>query len=603
MRELIEEIIAILRSRGALEPVELAGLIRRHNRDIHVVTDHLSKKKAMQAYLAEKRANTPLWQSWNVDHDLDLLMQKTLQVKPRRTASGVATITVITKPMPCSGTCLFCPNDVRMPKSYLTDEPACQRAERNYFDPYLQVASRMKALREMGHETDKIELIVLGGTWDDYPQEYQIWFATELFRALNDEGGNIEALTERRARYAHCGIASDPNILKAQVAGVQQSVFCGALSYNEAHRRLYGPGSAWEQAGLWQTATLEELEAEQRKNESARHRVVGLVVETRPDAISAESLSAMRKLGCTKVQMGIQTLDKSVMAANGRSIEVEVIKRSFALLRLFGFKIHVHFMLNLYGSNPEADVADYLTLVNDLAFLPDEIKLYPCVMVEGTGLSRLYEQGLWAPYDEEALVNTLAKDVENTPPYMRISRMIRDISAHDIKAGNRKTNLRQMVEQVPLAKPLKDCEIRMREISVEGVDVDSLELSEITYETSISSERFLQWITSEGRIAGFLRLSLPHREAFCKLEGLPVSAGEAMIREVHVYGRVARLADTGMGAQHLGLGRKIVKRACEIASNEGYGRINVISSVGTRNYYRKLGFQDAGLYQVRSLEA
>ncbi len=603
MRELIEEIIAILRSRGALEPDELAGIIRRHNRDIHVVADHLSKKKAMQAYLAEKRANTPLWQSWNIDHDLDLLIQKTLQVKPRRTASGVATITVITKPMPCSGTCLFCPNDVRMPKSYLTDEPACQRAERNYFDPYLQVASRMKALREMGHETDKVELIVLGGTWDDYPETYRIWFTTELFRALNEDGGSEKQLESRRALYAECGIECDAEALKVQVAVAQEAVHAGTMAYNEAHRLLYGRGSAWECTASWQTASLKELEAAQRANEDGTHRVVGLVVETRPDAICIESLSAMRKLGCTKVQMGIQTLNSDIMAANGRVIDIDVIKHAFILMRLFGFKIHVHFMLNLYGSCPEADVADYLTLVNDLAFLPDEIKLYPCVMVEGTGLSRLYEQGLWVPYDEKALVNTLAKDVENTPPYMRISRMIRDISAHDIKAGNRKTNLRQMVEQVPLAKPLKDCEIRMREISVEGVNVDSLELSEIMYETSISSERFLQWITSEGRIAGFLRLSLPHREAFCEIEGLPVSAGEAMIREVHVYGRVARLADTGMGAQHLGLGRKLVERACEIASNEGYGRINVISSIGTRNYYRKLGFQDAGLYQVRSLEA
>ncbi len=147
-----------------------------------------SKKKLLPFYLRTKERDPQRWQSWNITPELEQQLVHLLQVKPRRSASGVATITVITKPWKCGGACIYCPNDLRMPKSYLSDEPACQRAERNYFDPYLQVTSRLRALNQMGHVTDKIELIVLGGTWSDYPRAYQIWFITELFRALNDEG-------------------------------------------------------------------------------------------------------------------------------------------------------------------------------------------------------------------------------------------------------------------------------------------------------------------------------------------------------------------------------------------------------------------------------
>ena len=177
-----------MRAGEELDAKVLLRILNDHNKRLDANVPHYSKKKLLPFYLRTKERDPQRWQSWNITPELEQQLVHLLQVKPRRSASGVATITVITKPWKCGGACIYCPNDLRMPKSYLSDEPACQRAERNYFDPYLQVTSRLRALNQMGHVTDKIELIVLGGTWSDYPRAYQIWFITELFRALNDAG-------------------------------------------------------------------------------------------------------------------------------------------------------------------------------------------------------------------------------------------------------------------------------------------------------------------------------------------------------------------------------------------------------------------------------
>ncbi len=330
---------------------------------------------------------------------------------------------------------------------------------------------------------------------------------------------------------------------------------------------------------------------------------MGLVIETRPDLITPQSARVMRRLGCTKIQMGLQSLDDEVLLANKRMVNQEQIARAFAILRAFGFKLHVHFMCNLLGSTAEMDRADYLRLVGDKRFLPDEVKLYPCALVESSRLMEAYKQGLWQPYSEDELVSLLVDDVLATPAYTRISRMIRDISAGDIVAGNKKTNLRQMVEGRLESRRGEVREIRMREIATSDVELVELALECVSYECAGARERFLQWVNGDGRIAGFCRLSLPDEAAVQEVFGeaeLPTEPGTAMIREVHVYGRVAGLGAAAQGAaQHAGLGKALVERACELAREAGYARVAVISAVGTRGYYRLLGFEDAGLYQVR----
>lgn len=623
MEEALLEIIEAVRSgvvggEGADSSADAAWLdklVRRHNRAAHDGTRQVAKRRLLPFYLRVKAEEPERWAAWNVSEATDAALVRLLQAKPRRTASGVATITVLTKPWPCSGACVFCPNDIRMPKSYLSDEPACQRAERCWFDPFLQVAARLRTLTAMGHVTDKVELIVLGGTWSDYPESYQRWFIGELFRALNlpDEERAREA-TERQRWYESRGLPRDRDALAAAAASLQQRIDAGELTYNEAWREAYS------EEEVPQSCSWDDLFALHRANETAPKRVVGLVAETRPDLVTADACRTLRALGCTKVQIGIQSLSDDLLAANGRAITSARIADAMALLRRFGFKSHVHFMVNLLGADPASDIADYRHLVTDPAFLPDEVKLYPCCLVESARLTDCYEAGQWRPYTEEELVGVLVADVLATPPWTRISRMIRDISATDILVGNKKTNLRQVVEAAVDATGEPVAEIRSREISVEGAAVGDLSLQTIAYQTATTEERFLEWITPENKIAGFCRLSLPTalpRDTANESSPPPIKSGqseargssfaspsapqEAMIREVHVYGKVAALHRTGEGTQHLGLGRALVEEACAQAAAAGYTAINVISAVGTRVYYRNLGFKDAGLYQKRPL--
>ena len=629
METVLLEILDALRKTDCLDDKGLAKIIHRHNKNRADNKEHFSKKKLLPYYLKVKESDCARWARWNVDQETERRLFQTLQVKPRRTASGVATISVITKPWKCSSDCLYCPNDLRMPKSYLSDEPACQRAERNYFDPYLQVASRLRALTQMGHATDKIELIILGGTWSDYPKAYQTWFVAELFRALNDGESTERSSKARRSFYKGKGLSNHEDELQKRVAPQQQGVNSGSLSYNQAMAYLYEGNDAWKSIAREQVSDFGELTRQHAINETARHRVVGLVIETRPDSITCDSLKLLRRLGCTKVQMGIQSLNPSILNLNNRTISLDKIHEAFELLRVFGFKIHAHFMVNLYGSSPAEDKRDYERFVTQAPYLPDEVKLYPCVLVEGTRLCEHHADKTWQPYSEDELVDVLMTDTLNTPPFIRVSRMIRDISAHDILAGNTKANLRQLVENRIEQAGKSIAEIRYREISTSETDIKSLTLEAIPYETTITYEHFLQWVTPENRIAGFLRLSLPKADYLRNHPSiLPVNSDEAMIREVHIYGKAARLhkaeesgdasgslegledlegsegserAEGMEGAQHLGLGRRLIKAACDIAKAQGYTKVNVISAVGTREYYRALGFKDNGLYQQMPL--
>lgn len=603
MEQLFTEILALLREEGNLSQKALDALLRSYNARSHESTRTYAKKKILPYYLGVKDRNPALWESWGITKEEEEALFAVLRMKPRRSASGVATITIITKPWTCGSDCIYCPNDIRMPKSYLHAEPACQRAERAYFDPYLQVGARLRALVQMGHATDKVEIIVLGGTFTDYPEAYQTWFIKEAFRALNDHAIEPEAWEERKRAYREAGIAASDEKLEAQTRDLQARINARECTFNEAIGTLY-KAESWQEASAWQKATFEELEREHERNEEASHRVVGLVIETRPDAITTASLAKLRAYGCTKVQIGVQSLRQDILQANNRKLDIATIEHAFDLLRLFGFKIHAHFMVNLAGATAQGDVEDFKAFATGRPFQPDEIKLYPTALIAGTKLELLYLNGDWRPYDEKTLVSVLAQDVTNTPPFIRISRMIRDFSSNDIAAGNKKTNLRQMVEGKLKEGHAHVEEIRYREIAGSDINLEELALSIYPYETNATSERFLQWTLPDGRIAGFLRLSLPHASAFERYgaEALPTHANEAMIREVHVYGNAAHISGHDGTAQHLGLGKKLIEKACEIATEAGYERINVISAIGTRPYYRKRGFSDNGLYQQRELQ-
>ena len=530
-----------------------------------------------------------------------------IRMKPVRTQSGVAPITVLTKPFPCPGKCIFCPNDIRMPKSYLSDEPGAQRAERNYFDPYLQTYNRLQALHNIGHVVDKAEIIVLGGTWSYYPEKYQIWFIKECFRALNDFGVRDDRLSvekryeemqvelENQLKY---GLSNDPlqNDEKLHNHKIDGTVM--EKSYNQAVSELYVAPERVGGFDQYQQSSWEDLAAEQLKNESAAVRSVGLVIETRPDNISEAEVMRVRRLGCTKTQIGVQSLQDDVLEKNKRGHNVAATRRAFRLLRQAGFKIHAHWMANLYGSTVEKDIEDFKQLFSDPDFKPDELKVYPCSLIGSAELMQYYKKGLWKPYSHEELLEVVTSAIKSTPEYCRLTRIIRDIPSTDIVVGNKLTNFRQVAEDSMKAAGEEGQDIRSREIRAQKYVHDDLELKDIVYETSVSTEHFLQFIVKESnQIVAFLRLSLPKEQSF-----IAELTNSAMIREVHVYGELVQLGDrTSARSQHKGLGTELIEYAKGLATEEKFEKISVISAIGTRGYYRKRGFSDGDLYQYSVL--
>ncbi|MGD2156122.1 MAG: tRNA uridine(34) 5-carboxymethylaminomethyl modification radical SAM/GNAT enzyme Elp3 [Anaerolineales bacterium] len=454
-----------------------------------------------------------------------------IRMKPTRTLSGVTTVTVLTKPYPCPGKCIFCPTDARMPKSYLPDEPGAMRALHHDFDPYDQVSARIQALHSVGHPTEKVELLILGGTWSAYRKDYQEWFVRRCFDAMNKT----------------------------------------------------------------ESATLEEAQA---RNESARHRSVGLVLETRPDHISPGELAWMRRLGATKVQMGAQNLDDHILEINRRGHTVDETRRAVSLLRAAGFKIVLHWMPNLLGATLASDREDFIRLWDGLC--PDEIKIYPTQLLSNAELYEYWQRGEYTPYTMEQLIDLIA-DVKTTiPRYCRVNRVVRDIPSTNVVAGNKRTSLRQDIQR-ELKRRGQRCQcVRCREVRGRRIEVDDLALEDIIYSADHAEEHFLSFITPQDRLAGFLRLSLPRAEV--PNSGLLDLQRAAIIREVHVYGQSLRVGqERGGAAQHVGLGTSLLDRAERIAKEKGYQRLAVISAVGTRRYYLKRGFERGELYMLKEL--
>jgi elongator complex protein 3 len=302
-------------------------------------------------------------------------------------------------------------------------------------------------------------------------------------------------------------------------------------------------------------------------------------------------------LGATKVQIGIQSLNDEVLRVNRRGHTVAMTRAAIRLLRLAGFKIHAHWMPNLYGSSPDADIEDYQRLFSDPGIRPDELKVYPCSLIESAELMQVYRAGQWQPYTSDELLDVLLACFQTTPEYCRLTRVIRDIPGTDIVAGDMMTNFRQVVERELKQRGLRIPNIRAREVQDRSVSPEALHLDELWYETGIGDDVFLQYITEDRRIAGFLRLALPTEPPI--IEEL---SGAALIREVHVYGQALGLGEESPGrAQHSGLGTQLIERAAVIAAGRGYAQLAVISSVGTREYYRRRGFADGQLYQFRAL--
>lgn len=514
-----------------------------------------------------------------------LIIMPLIKMKETRTISGVTPVTVLTKPFPCPGKCIFCPNDVKMPKSYLSDEPGAQRALSNKFDPYLQTFNRLLAFKNTGHPTSKIELLILGGTWSSYPIEYQIWFVKRCFDALNEF-----------EKYEKDQMLIDENLKQPFEESKLEEIDGRDLSksYNQIisnaiknTKNLFNEKASWE-----------ELFSTQHLNEKSKTKCVGLSIETRPDEIDEEEVLKLRKLGSTKVQIGIQSLDDKVLKLNKRGHDVSQTIKAITLLRVAGFKIHAHYMPNLYGSNPDNDCKDFLKLFSIKDISPDELKIYPCSLIKTAELMQVYEKNLWKPYTSLELSKVLEFCILNTPRFCRLTRIIRDIPSTDIVVGNKLTNFRQIAENKLKETKQIPVEIRSREIKNKNFSSLKLIMKEISYETTYSTEYFIEFVGEGDEIFGFIRLSLPKISSF-----ITEIKDCAVIREVHVYGKSTKVGEKeGQNTQHQGLGKKLLKRAEEIALSNCFKKIAVISAIGTREYYSKNGYTLQNLYQLKNLE-
>ncbi len=475
----------------------------------------------------------------------DVHLLDRIRMKPMRTLSGVTTVTVLTKPYPCPGKCIFCPTDVRMPKSYLPDEPGAMRGLEHQFDPYAQVRSRIEQLKSVGHPTDKIELLILGGTWSSYRRDYQEWFIARCFDAMN-------ALTPR------------------------------PLPAGEGAQRA-GEGELLDTHAL---------------NESTHHRNVGLVIETRPDEITPDEIRWLRHLGVTKVQMGAQSLDDHILEINKRGHDVECTRRATALLRAAGFKIVLHWMPNLLGATPESDREDFARLWSD--FCPDEIKIYPNQLLANAELYEYWQRGEFHPYTTEQLIDLIADIKPTIPRYCRVNRVIRDIPSTNVVEGNRRTSLRQDIHNEMKRRGTYCQCVRCREVRGKNVHPDLLHLDDMVYRAGAAEEHFISYVTPDDKLAGFIRLSLPGGDS--PQTEISDLTGAALIREVHVYGQSLPVGAEKRGAaQHVGLGTRLLEEAESIARAKGFSRMAVISAVGTRGYYLERGFERGELYLVKTL--
>ena len=462
--------------------------------------------------------------------------EEMLRVHPRRSASGIVVVTAFSAPFQCPhGTCVFCPGGPRLgtPQSYLPRSPGMKSALSVGFDPFLQVRKCLAKYRANGHETDKVETIIEGGTFIAVPRDYQTGFVKGVYEGLN-----------------------------------------GAAS--------------------------ESLEGAQLLNESAGSRCVGLTLESKPDWCRPEDIDLMLGYGITRLEIGVQSLHDSTLARSNRGHTVEDSVRAFQVARDAGLKVTAHIMPGLPGAVPDEDLADLRLMFEDEAFRPDMSKLYPTLVVPGTALAKMSRSGLYEPYSVETVVELLSEMKRFVPPWHRIMRIQREIPADEIEGGVRNGNLRQLVLERAKAKGFACQCIRCREVVLREPDSsDALRYRETTYGASGGTEVFGSYeFEGSGVIAGFVRLRLPSARAH-----RPEVENAAVVRELRVYGRVVGVGKRASAAwQHRGLGASLMGEMEKVAAERfGAGRVLVTSAVGTRNYYRRLGYERLGPYMAKDL--
>lgn len=476
-----------------------------------------------------------------------------LKIRPVKTGSGVTVVTVMATPYPCPhGRCIYCPGGVEFntPLSYVGSEPATKIAQAHAYDPYAQIATKLNNLGINGHDTGKIELIIIGGTFPFMSETYQHDFAKGCYDALN-------------------------------------------------YDMKLGP-----------SATLQEAMS---FNEKSNHKCVGLTIETKPDYCKRGHIEMMLRLGVTRVEIGVQSLRDEVFRLTNRGHNLDDVIESFKIARNAGFKIVVHMMPGLPGSSPKKDLEDLHQLLYDPRYRPDMLKIYPTLVLKNTGLHKMYCSGRFTPCNDEEIVKILVELKKKIPPWIRIMRIQREIETKDIIAGPKEGNLRQIALKRLHSEGYTCKCIRCREIGLRSkgsTDQQSFRLVRFDYKAAGGQEIFLSYETEDGSaLFGFLRLRKVTGSIESELHSYVCHDNRtqvvAVVRELHVYGQtlnVGRRANN-LSWQHRGLGRLLMSEAEQIAKCEfGVDTLSVISAVGTRKYYEKLGYNRDGYYVTKLLK-
>lgn len=601
--------------------------------DVSVAFKKLKREYAKIHQLAELPSNTDLLKIYRellVTGEISRseFLESVLKKRGVRSQSGIVPIQVLTKPFWCPWKCIFCPNDATMPKSYINTEPGAMRALLNNFDPYKQAYNRLLSLYLTGHATDKIEMIVLGGTWDVYPTDYKRDFLKWLYDACN---------------------TFEEFMSKIDVTENSKSV----------RYKL-------EDLGLTFPDTIEES---MKINETSNHRIIWLTIETRPEYMTDENCQMRRSRWVTRLEMWLQSMFDDVLDANKRGHSVQQAREAVHKMRQYGFKFSIHFMPWLYGSTVEKDIETFRLAYNDPRLKPDEIKLYPTSVIPNTELYDLYKKGDYIPLDSQSIIDII-KTVEREfiPPYTRIKRLIRDIPETEIVAWSKVTNLRQLTEKKMFDENRDDAELRKKmydrlypsvtyletledflqdiaRTSADAVhpsdesiqtyvvwkafdptvirnfvslDTRAREMRHRTewkpqfvnliarkYTSSMWKEFFLSFEDELWYIYWFARLLLPEKDKTMDRPWLWVWT--ALIRELHVYGQLKQLilwwdvVKDASTAQHKWFGSQLMEAAERISQAAWYKRLSVISGIGVKEYYKKLGYSEDGTYVVKVL--
>lgn len=507
----------------------------------------------------------------------DLAGLRDIQTKPTRTISGVAVVAIMTKPIKCPhGKCSYCPGGVNSvfgdtPQSYTGKEPATMRGIRNKYDPYLQIFNRLEQYIILGHEIDKIEMIVMGGTFPSTPTEYKEDFIKYSYKAFNDfselffKDGKLEFMTFKEFFELPGEIGSTKRI-------------------KSIHNKLL------ELKGVC------VLEEEQLKNLNVKVRCVALCIETRPDYCKQEHINEMLRFGTTRVELGVQSLNNDVLNKIERGHSVEESVKATKLMKDSLLKVGYHMMPGLPLTSREQDLEMIKQLFSDERFKPDALKIYPCMVMPGTELYKDYESGKFKPINTQEAAELIAEMKRDIPKYCRIMRVQRDIPTKVTSAGVDRTNLRQYVKKITEEKGIKCKCIRCREPKNVDIKLKDVKIMHMKYKSSDGIEFFISAEdVKQDVLLGFCRLrfvSEPFRKEF-----IENSAG---IRELHVYGSAVAIGKQGK-IQHRGLGKKLVAEAEMLAREHGKNKMLIISGMGVRGYYEKLGYKLEGAYMTKEL--